>query len=266
MRFNPLVGLKKIGSAIIFLFHHKRQPNTIVVYGYPKFVFFWPLWMLGFVLWAPLHYGWISNIGAGWTWLSALTLVMIALGFQLSRDKAIFAFVFIGLIWALGLWLHEGKHVLFFSNIFHAFFRLQPGINADFGLVGSIIMSVLGFIMIVDVRLNDRWVFSPNTIEHYQFGSSDISIPRGAKLVNFDYPDTAELLLLGAGRIQIIAADNRSLVREIDNVPLLKFHEKALDQLDKSVSVRNDDLEAVEIAAAQTETGHEHGDPITHEG
>ncbi len=253
-KFNPLSAVKKVCSACVCVFKRERDPTKIVVYAYPKFIFFWPIWLLGFLLWVPTHYAWISPEAAGWTYITALTLVVIALGFELSRDQTIFTLVAVALLWVGGLWLRDVKNVLFLSTIMNTFWELKPAYSPNFGLTISVILSMLGALMFVDTRLNDRWVLSPNSIEHYQFGKKDDSLARGSKTVSYQYPDAAEQMLLLAGTILIFTPDGLRLLRKIENVPFLRLQESRIDSLYDSVAVKGaDDIEI-------TDSGHDSHD------
>jgi hypothetical protein len=101
--------------------------------------------------------------------------------------------------------------------------------------------------MCINVRINQRWRISHNEIEHFAMLSKDDSLGRGAKRIITSYPDFLELLLCGAGTIQIYSAQGGTLLRNIPNVPWLFFRSKKISRI----------LEATEVSAM---LGDEEGD------
>ncbi|MEO0017235.1 MAG: hypothetical protein RLZZ522_518, partial [Verrucomicrobiota bacterium] len=73
------------------------------------------------------------------------------------------------------------------------------------------------------------------------------------------YPDFLELLLCGAGTIQIFSAQGGILLRSIPNVPCLFFRSKKISQILESTEVSaasgEDDVDQPEGGAANEELG-----------
>jgi hypothetical protein len=93
--------------------------------------------------------------------------------------------------------------------------------------------------------------------------SKDDALGRGAKRIITSYPDFLELLLCGAGTIQIYSAQGGVMLRSIPNVPWLFFRSKRISQILESTKVSTasgeDDSDQNESAAANEELGNGHG-------
>jgi len=113
------------------------------------------------------------------------------------------------------------------------------------------------------VRINQRWRISHNEIEHFAMLSKDDSLGRGAKRFITSYPDFLELLLCGAGTIQIYSAQGGIQLRSIPNVPWLFFRSTKISQILESTEVSassgEEDVDLHEGQATNEELGDGHG-------
>jgi hypothetical protein len=80
--------------------------------------------------------------------------------------------------------------------------------------------------------------------------SKDDSLGRGAKRIITSYPDFLELLICGAGTIQIYSAQGGMLLRNITNVPLLIFRSAKISRI----------LEATEVTASTGDEDDDHNE------
>jgi len=237
-------------------------PSQIVFYSYPKFLYTWPVLFLA-LLFPLLPEGLINAQLEGWIFVITLLTVLMAMGFDLNRNLTItWGAAILASVFCL-LWLKDAKNVVVFSQIGHHLSSKIPLISHDwldlFGLFGGI----LYFIMFIDVRINQRWRISHNEIEHFAMLSKDDSLGRGAKRFITSYPDFLELLLCGAGTIQIYSAQGGIQLRSISNVPWLFFRSKQISQILESTEVSStsaeEDVDLHEGQASNEELGDGHG-------
>ena len=239
--------------------NRRPVPSQIVFYSYPKFLYTWPVIFLAVLL--PLLG--IDPQVEGWIFVITLLTVLMAMGFDLSRNLTIsWGAAILASIFCL-LWLKDAKHVVVFGEIGQHLSSKVPLISHDwlnlFGLFGGI----LYFIMFIDARINQRWRISHNEIEHFAMLSKDDSLGRGAKRIITSYPDFLELLLCGAGTIQIYSAQGGIQLRSIPNVPWLFFRSARISQILESTEVSTssgeEDVDLHEGQAANEELGDGHG-------
>jgi len=236
--------------------HDKRRPvpSQIVFYSYPKFLYTWPVIVLAVLF--PLLGDWLNPQVEGWIFVITLLTVLMAMGFDLSRNLTItWGATILASVFCL-LWLKDTHNVMVFSQIGHHLSSKDPTISHDwldlFGLFGGI----LYLIMLLDAHINQRWRISHNEIEHFAMLSKDDSLGRGAKRIITSYPDFLELLLCGAGTIQIYSAQGGIQLRSIPNVPWLFFRSKRISQI----------LESTEVSAASGEDDGEAADEELSDG
>ncbi|KAB2638052.1 MAG: hypothetical protein DVB25_08710 [Verrucomicrobia bacterium] len=237
-------------------------PSQIVFYSYPKFLYTWPVILLALVL--PQFGEHLLNPQLeGWIFVITLLTVLMAMGFDLSRNLTItWGVALLASVFCL-LWLKDAKNVVVFSQIGHHLASKNPLISHDwldlFGLFGGL----LYLIMYIDVHVNQRWRISHNEIEHFAMLSKDDSLGRGAKRFITSYPDFLELLLCGAGTIQIYSAQGGILLRSIPNVPWLFFRSKRISQILESTEVSaasgEEDVDLHEGQPSSEELGDGHG-------
>ena len=229
----------------------ERMSHEVKFYTYPKFIFCWPLMVMGYALWA-LDYWKVDAEVLAWIWGITLLIVLITVGFDLNRNYTIFWLVLIGGIWIMILWLRDVKSIRIFSDIYKFFIDLDPLYSRNLGIIISIVLSVLFFIMWIWTRLNSKWRITHNEFEHYQFGRMDDSLARGAKRVRSSYPDFFELLLCLAGDLIIFDSTGRRVLRRIPHVPMLPLVRKRINRILETTAVTaseiDDEAEVEEIA------------------
>jgi len=224
---------------------HRREmrANEIVFYTYPKFLFCWPIIVLGFILWGLDYRALVDGETLAWIWGIGLLVVLATLGFDLNRNYTIFWLVLIGGIWFMIVWLRDVKSVRIFSDIYRFFVDLNPSYSRSLGVIISIMLAVLYLIMWIWTRLNSKWRITHNEFEHYEFGRMDDSLARGAKRVRSSYPDFFELLLCLAGDMIIFDSTGRRELRRISHVPMLPFVKKRINRLLETTAITAGEME-----------------------
>ena len=232
-------------------------PSEIVFYSYPKFLYTWPVIVLAALF--PLLGEVLTPQVEGWIFLITLLTVLMAIGFDLSRNLTIsWGIAIIAIVFCL-LWLNDAKNVFVFSQIDRYLSSRSLQISGDWYYLFALGGGLLYGIMCINAHINQRWRISHNEIEHYAMLSKDDSLGRGAKRIITSYPDFLELLLCGAGTIQIFSAQGGILLRSIPNVPWLFFRSKKISQILESTEVSaasgEDDVDQHEGASANEELG-----------
>ncbi len=230
----------------------KTTRHEVKFYTYPKFLFCWPLIVMGLVLGALDYWAGADAETLAWIWGITLLIVLLTVGFDLNRNYTIFWLVLIGGIWILIIWLRDVKGVKIFSDIYNFFADVDPAYSRSLGLIVSIALTVLYFVMWVWTRLNSKWRITHNEFEHYQFGRMDDSLARGAKRIRASYPDFFELLLCLAGDLIIFDSTGRREIRRIPHVPLLPLVKKRINLILETTAVTPGEVEdeAEEVSAS----------------
>ncbi|MEI6655091.1 MAG: hypothetical protein WCP45_10015 [Verrucomicrobiota bacterium] len=239
----------------------RRPKSQIVFFSYPKFLYVWPLLLVTALF--PLLGEVISAQAEGWIIVITLLIVLMAMGFDLSRNLTIsWAVTVIACVFCI-LWLKDAKNVLFFNEIGHYLTSKNPVVSRDWQYLFVLFGGILYLIMCVNAHVNQRWRISHNEIEHFAMLSKDDSLGRGAKRIITSYPDFLELLLCGAGTIQIYSAQGGVLLRSIPNVPWLFFRSSAISRILESTEVSaasgDEDADLAEGSGTNEELGDGHG-------
>ncbi|MCP4713225.1 MAG: hypothetical protein GY869_31730 [Planctomycetes bacterium] len=166
-----------------------------------------------------------------WIWIITLVIVIITVGFDLSRNFTVFWLVLIIALWFMISWLAVAKEVTIFKHLYEIIADLNPQYSAPMGLAVSIALSILYLIMWIWTRINSKWRITHNEFEHYQFGRMDDSLARGAKRVRTSYPDFFEFLVCLAGDLIIFDSTGRRQLRRIPHVPFLPIVRKRINLL-----------------------------------
>ncbi len=240
----------------------KKAPkirHEVTFYTYPKFIFSWPLILMGFLLWVPAHYQWFSLESLAWVWGLALMLVVVTMGLDLNRNYTIFWMVVLAAIWLMILWLGE-KGVTLFVDIYHFFCNLDPQYSANLGLMVSIPLLIFYAVMWFWTRVNCKWRITHNEFEHYQFGRMDDSLARGAKRIRTSYPDFLELIVCLAGELMIYDATGKRVLRRIEHVPLLPLLKRRINLILETTSVTSREIVEDEMEETEDAAGEEDDD------
>jgi len=241
----------------------RRERSQVVIHSYPKYLYAWPLVLVAavFALLGDKLNPVIGPVCEGWIFLGTLILVLMAIGFDLSRNLTIsWAITIVAGVFCV-LWLKDSKHVNLFSDIGHHLATRTPSVSRDWQYLFAVFGGALYLIMFINARINQRWRIGRNEIEHFAMLSKDDSLGRGAKRIITSYPDFLELLLCGAGTIQIYSAQGGVLLRSIPNVPLLFFRSATISRILEATEVSPTGDEEVDLQenSANEELGDGHG-------
>lgn len=259
-----------------------RNSHEVSFVSYPKLLFVWPLIVLGYLFY-PLAYPEVpppasppAEVAAaessppaepgteaaaepappappqqrlellGWIYLWVAVLVLLTLGVDVDRNKAVFFFVLIAAIYLLGLWLQDVKNFTLFGDIYRWFASLDVRYSRTFGFALSVILTVPFVLMLFWARLNDRWRITHNEFEHYSFGKMNDSLGRGAKTIRTDFPDVFELLLGLAGTLIVFNATGTRELRRIPHVMFLPIVRRRLDKILERTAITVGEMEEEE--------------------
>jgi hypothetical protein len=182
----------------------------------------------------------------GWIYIWVIVLVLLTLGVDVDRNKAVFFIVLIAAIYLLGLWLHDTRGFTFFGDIYRWFARLDVQYDRSLGLAMSLVLLVPFLLLLVWARLNDRWRITHNEFEHYSLGKANDSLGRGAKTIRTDFPDVFELLLGLAGTLIVFNASGTRELRRIPHIMFLPFVRRRLNQILERTAVTAGEMEEEE--------------------
>jgi len=217
--------------------HIRTRRQEIVVHAYPSLIFIWPLIFLGFLFYPLSHWG-VNLETEAWIYAVALTVVVLTLGVtDLNRNITVFWIVVVAFFWVGILYLRDVKNVVIFSNIASWIKSLDPAWSPDFGLASAIPMSILYLIILAKARLNDRWIFGVNRIEHLSFGKSDKVLTGLAKTTKSTYPSSLKQFLLLAGTIEVMDARGTGVLAIITNVPFVEWRVSKINHILRTMVV-----------------------------
>jgi len=218
-------GLKKPGG------------ERIVLYSYPPLIYIWPVILLGFLFWFTEKFGWISPKVEAWIYIITFVIVLLTMGIDVNRNMAVFWLAVLAALSFCVLWLRGAKGIVLFDHVGQFFAGLDPKYSADLGMITSIFLSVVYVIVLATARINDKWVFTQNEIEHYAMFRGSSSLGRGAKGVRATYRDFFELMVLFAGDVEVRTAQGNRVLARMQNVPFLMFRMRKIDRILASYSV-----------------------------
>lgn len=238
--------------AYIWWHKTKKSPGAITIHAYPDFVYIWPLIVAGVIFY---YLGETVNPAlTGWIYVTLAAVVFLTIGYDLNRNYSVFWALVIGFIWVLCLWLRSAKGVMYFEEVGNTIKEFPMEYSPSLGWALSVALALGYSIMLVEVRLNQRWRITRNEIEHKSFGFADDSLARGAKRVMATYPDIFELILLGSGTLTIYSAQGGNKLREIRNIPFLVFRMKKISQILETMAVTPEEIEIEDTG--EHEEGH----------
>jgi len=250
-------ALLAISDVCTYIWWHsaKRNRGAIVIHSYPDFVYVWPLIAAGVIF---FYLGQTINpVLTGWIYLTLAATVLVTIGYDLNRNYSIFWILLISLIWVICLWLKSAKGVVYFEEMGNAIKNFPMEYSPSFGWALSVVLALIYLIMLIEVRLNQRWRLTNNEIEHKSFGFSNDSLARSAKRVTATYPDILELILLGSGTLTIYSAQGGQKLREIKNIPFLIFRMRKISKILESMAVSTEDMETDDHGEGHEEGVHE---------
>jgi hypothetical protein len=160
-----------------------------------------------------------------------MLLVLICVGSDLNRNKAIIVALLLLIFWLGGALLNAKWQIPVLSDI-HGFFARQ---NVQFEPGTAKVFSIITFIILVGVLFiawfDGRYEITTMEITHRRFLFTSDSLPRSAARVKRDWRDLTEVLFgLGAGDLVVIDA-NKNVLMRIPNVPFLWFFRHDVDHI-----------------------------------
>ncbi|NBC11332.1 MAG: hypothetical protein GVY24_06285 [Planctomycetes bacterium] len=231
-----------------------NQPSrhSVTFHAYPKLLFTWPLLLAGPALWGLGRLG-IGDELLGWIYMFILLVVLLTVSVDIERNHGFVWLVIFGLFFFLGRWLTDAYDIPVFSTVYDWLGSLHATYAPGFGLALSILLAIPYAVMMLWVRIQNKWRITHNEFEHYSWGRADDSLARGAKRVRTTYPDLLELLLCGAGTLIVYSATGRSELRRIHNVPFLPLLRRRIDRILEYTAVTDTDMLADEEVEAERE-------------
>jgi len=209
----------------------KAADERVVVYSYPPLIYVWPVLVLGLVFWFTCKLTAPPHSVEAWIYIITTVLVLLTMGVDVNRNMAVFWVIVISAMSFCVLWLRDAKGFVVFDQIGHFFGQLKPQYSPEFGMITSIFLLVVYAVVHIGARINDKWVFSQNEIEHFAVFRGSNSLGRGAKGVKATYRDFFELIVMLAGDIEVRTAQGNRVLARINNVPFLVFKMRKIDRI-----------------------------------
>ena len=220
----------------------------VVVRSHLKSILTWPLFVAApFLTFMTAWFGtgdmnhWLSYIGYGsmtaetaaWIWMTAFTIVMVALLYDVHRG--VLGFWIMGMfgmfmaVVALGLWLD----VPIFSHVGSLLDNIDLTITSSFIWTVGMISAVFVGISFVYSRVDGTWIFEPNVIVRRHLFASSREWPRGGKTLSYLMPDLIETGFLGLfGTLGLRSVNGNTLVARLPHVPFLfLFKRRQLERI-----------------------------------
>ena len=214
----------------------------VVFYSYPKFVYIWPVIVLGFVFQIPFLWNLAGAELLTWIWIAVFCLCAIALGLDIDRNYAAVVIVCLVALW-LGLWNIElAKGIPVLDNIQAFFAGMDVSMNAETFLVISLLLAVPFLVMMVWVRINEKWKADVQTLAKLRFGHADQEYAWGAKTVRTSYPDWLEAVIALSGDVILYDSRGRGELQRIDNVVFAPVVKKKIDRFLRAAGVYQRDI------------------------
>lgn len=215
----------------------KPGAERIVLYSYPTLIYIWPVIVLGYLFWFTSGIPGMSLKAEAWIYIITLVVVLLTMGIDVNRNMAVFWVIVLSALSFCVLWLRDAKGFVLFDHVGQFFRDLDPKYSPEMGMIISIFLSVVYAIVLIGARINDKWVFTQNEIEHYVMFRGSSSLGRGAKGVKATYRDFFELMVLLAGDVEVRTAQGNRVLARINNVPFLVFKMHKVDRILASYSV-----------------------------
>ncbi len=209
----------------------KPADERVVLYSYPPLIYVWPLLVLGLVFWFTCKLTAPPHSVEAWIYIITAVVVLLTMGVDVNRNMAVFWVIVISALSFCVLWLRDAKGFVVFDQIGRFFGQLKPQYSPEFGMITSIFLVVVYAIVLIGARINDKWVFTQNEIEHYAVFRGSNSLGRGAKGVKATYRDFFELFVLFAGDVEVRTAQGNRVLARINNVPFLPFKMRKIDRI-----------------------------------
>ena len=183
-----------------------QKKDELVIRGFPKVVFFWPLAVVSLVFYF-VDGGWWAQEATdtddilGLWWLVLFSTNLLVFTFDFGRANFISLFTLIGVV-LLGLTVwDQASEVNVWHGIYGFFADLNIKMNSNFYLSMFCVMSLLIGLSLVRSRF-DYWVVGSNELIHKHGLLGDV---RGYSTINMhvekEIPDIFEWFLFGSGRL-----------------------------------------------------------------
>jgi hypothetical protein len=215
----------------------KIKVDEVVLYTYPKVIFFYPLFFTSFVLW--LIQMFISNGPInllGYIWIAVFFINLFVCAFDFNSSKFFILVMVIAVIILLIVFL-------VIPNIEMPSFEgeFNIGLKAEFYLIMTIILGLILSLVVVGTRF-DYWRIERNEIYHKSglLGDSQ-RYPVDDFQFKKEIPDIFELIALKAGSITLIPDKDTvihlntiiNINRKVEQLDYLLSHKHVeVDQLD----------------------------------
>ena len=251
----PRGAISKIFGFLLWPFirigHEKGNPKVYLT-SFSTLMYLWPVMVMGIVGPWLLNWGWVGPVTLGWIWITVVLIVIVCIGADMDRGKAIFLIMLTLILWLFGYFINDKYHIPVLTDIYNYLasqnVRFDPGTARVFSVATAIIL--VGVIIVA--WFDGRYEITTLEITHRRIFQTADSLPRAAKRIKRDWRDWTEVVLgIGAGDV-IVIDSNRNVVMRIPNVPFLGFFKHDVDHVLEVLAT----TQVEEANAAAVSEGH----------
>src|SRR3989339_127155 len=209
-----------------------QTPKSVTFYYYPKFIFAWPLIVAGVLFWL-LYFaiGSKADTTLGWIYQSILIIVVATLGIDLRFRHMLVCLVLV-LLLVVSLVALNLAGVDIYTGPFVILKLCNPYFDAGGALFVSIVLAILYILMYWWVHLFQKvHIDEGGEVIVSIYGESDITFLADNRVVNVDFPDVLERIMVPGTGALIITDRMSGKTLRLENIPRLASLQKQMEHL-----------------------------------
>lgn len=228
--------------------HRDSTPNSIFLVSYPKIVFMYPSFIMGFIAAVfETFAGFEGNSSAilGMLFLGLFAMNVLVITFDFPRTTSL-TVVFGVIVLVLGTYVMSLSFPGLLPSLSGLLMNIKPVANATFYWCYTAILGIMYILVLISVQF-DYWEVRPNELLHHHGFLSDLERFAAPNLkVNKEINDVFEYMLLRSGRL-ILQPRNEKRAIVLDNIFFIGTKEQRLTRMlgALQVQVRHDDEDDV---------------------
>ncbi len=246
-----LMPLIWITRPLIFRVGGERGNPKVHFTSFSTLFYIWPILVVGVL--GVLLDGIVTPAVLGWAWVTVVLAVIICIGADIDRTKAIALIAVVLILWFGGVLLKERHDIPVLSYIYTYLAGLNVQFNPGTAKVFNWATFIILLLVVGNAWFDGRFEITTREITHKRMFRTSDSLPRAAKRVKRDWRDWGESVLgLGAGDL-IVLDSNRNVVMRIPNIPFLWFFRQDVDHILEVLATT--EVEDVAAAIEEEEAG-----------
>lgn len=226
--FTPLIWLLR---PLVFRVSSEKNLPKVYFTSFSPLVYLWPITVVGVVGTWLHNWGWVGASVMGWIWITTILLVILSIGTDIDRTKALFIIILGFALWVSGILVEEKQGIPVISHVYDYLAGFNVSFNPGTAQVFSIATFIILIIVVISAWFDGRYEITTREISHKRLFRTTDSLPRAAKRIKQEWRDLAELFFgLGAGDL-VVLDSNKNIVMRIPNVPFLLFFRRDVDHI-----------------------------------